>query len=395
MNTDVINIGLLSHYFEHENLGCVALSISNVKLLDEVAERCNKRIHYKILTTDNQKQVPLDFTSNTYEYLIYPRSKQSLRHPIKLLKSKVFNDCDFIANLCAGDGFTDIYGFLRVIAESYTTILANKKGTKVIFSPQTIGPFNKWISRVIATEVLNNVEMVFARDSLSSKCCDQLNAANKTLEVIDVAFALPYKKNNFNTKQFKVGINVSGLLYNGGYNRKNYFGLSFDYADFINKLIPMLIEKNVDVHLVSHVISKENVIEDDYRICEDLAKKYPKATLAPKFKSPIEAKSYISGLDLFSGARMHATIASISSGVPVIPIAYSRKFNGLYQTLEYPYIIDAKDDNVTIEKALDCFMRYMDEIELLEQRVTNSIQIYTDRLRKYTDNVENIIKKKA
>lgn len=38
---------------------------------------------------------------------------------------------------------------------------------------------------------------------------------------------------------------------------------------------------------------------------------------------------------------MHSTIAAFSSGVPVFPMAYSRKFNGLFEnTLDYKYFGD-------------------------------------------------------
>ena len=64
------------------------------------------------------------------------------------------------------------------------------------------------------------------------------------------------------------------------------------------------------------------------------------------FLTPIDAKDYISGLDFFMGSRMHATIAAFSSGVPVVPIAYSRKFNGLFKdTLEYEYMVDLKNSS--------------------------------------------------
>ena len=39
---------------------------------------------------------------------------------------------------------------------------------------------------------------------------------------------------------------------------------------------------------------------------------------------------------------MHACIGAFSSHVPVVPIAYSRKFNGLFATLEYPHFVDGK-----------------------------------------------------
>ena len=67
----------------------------------------------------------------------------------------------------------------------------------------------------------------------------------------------------------------------------------------------------------------------------------PRAIVAPAFRTPVEAKSYIAGMDFFAGARMHACIAAVSSGVPVYPLAYSRKFNGLFvETLGYPEMGD-------------------------------------------------------
>ena len=39
-----------------------------------------------------------------------------------------------------------------------------------------------------------------------------------------------------------------------------------------------------------------------------LKEEFPCAVLAPDFKNPIEAKSYISNMDVFIGARMHSTI---------------------------------------------------------------------------------------
>ena len=37
---------------------------------------------------------------------------------------------------------------------------------------------------------------------------------------------------------------------------------------------------------------------------------------------------------------MHACIAAFSSGVPVVPMAYSRKFEGLFGTLGYGRTVD-------------------------------------------------------
>lgn len=385
----MLTIGLLSHLFKHENLGCVALSISNIILLDNVAEKINLKLHYVILTTDNLPQVELDFTNNSYEYRIFPRCKQSIKNPVGLIKSNVFDGCDFIMNLCGGDGFTDIYGFGRLMAESYMTILGKIKKKKLVFAPQTIGPFNSISGKFIAKVTLSSCYKIFSRDQASTQLCTTMGIKNKTTEVIDVAFALPYSKIDHKGDKFKIGINVSGLLYNGGYNKKNYFKLSFSYADFIDRLIELLLSQNYEIHLVPHVISDNNIIEDDYAACMYFAKKHNSTILAPKFKSAIDVKSYISGLDMFTGARMHSTIAAFSSGVPVVPVAYSRKFNGLYNTLDYKYIIDAKS-NISIENAINKFLDYVHNVHQLKYSLDFSRQKFLHRLEKYEQDLQNI-----
>ena len=109
-----------------------------------------------------------------------------------------------------------------------------------------------------------------------------------------------------------------------------------------------------------------------------------------KFESAIEAKSYIASMDLFSGARMHATIAATSSGVPVIPVAYSRKFNGLYDTLKYKYYIDAKAD-ITLEEALAMFDEYANDLENLKISLNNARDIYTENLLNYKKTLINVM----
>ena len=62
---------------------------------------------------------------------------------------------------------------------------------------------------------------------------------------------------------------------------------------------------------------------------------------------------------------MHATIAALSTGVPVIPIAYSRKFKGLFNNLDYPVCVDLQILNT--EQAFEKIKEYLENYnELLE-----------------------------
>lgn len=324
-----MKIGLISHLIKDYNLGCSALAISNLKLMDEVFEEYDVDVEYVVILAEPKEEINLEeftslkgFTKNKFSYRTYPRLKPILKNPTLLSKTKAFEDLDFVIDLCGGDGYTDNYGLIRLLAESLPVFGCKKKNTNVFFAPQTIGPFNSKIGNMIAKSTLKKLQVIYARDNRSFECCKKLGLKDKTIQVIDVAFALPFEMKSIDNGKFNIGINVSGLLYNGGYNHDNYFKLSFSYKEFIDELLRKLSEDNkVQIHLIAHVIENNNGVDDDYTVCKKLHEEFPNTIIAPKFESAMEAKSYISGMNLFSGARMHATIAATSSGVPVIPVA--------------------------------------------------------------------------
>ena len=83
-------------------------------------------------------------------------------------------------------------------------------------------------------------------------------------------------------------------------------------------------------------------------------------------------------MSFFLGARMHSTIAAFSSGVPVLPMAYSRKFNGLFEdTLEYPYIADmkVKDDSGILEMV----ERTFNDREKLRSKIERVLSTVVDK----------------
>jgi polysaccharide pyruvyl transferase WcaK-like protein len=108
---------------------------------------------------------------------------------------------------------------------------------------------------------------------------------------------------------------------------------------------------------VPHVLAHTMPYEDDYAVSEMLKERYPAAILPPRFAGPSQAKSYIAGLDLLLGSRMHATIAAISSGTAVLPLGYSRKFNGLFGSLGYRWNSDlTAESNAAILEKFDAAM---------------------------------------
>lgn len=158
----------------------------------------------------------------------------------------------------------------------------------------------------------------------------------------------------------RVGINVSGLLMSGGYRGSNDYGVGFDYPAMTRALIAaFLAMPDVTVSLVPHVNVPKIPRDHDGAACDLLNAEFPAVDRIAAFASPSAAKSYILELDFLVCARMHATIAAYSSAVPVVPISYSHKFEGLYGGLGYSWVVNAKGmgTNAAIAFVLDAFQR--------------------------------------
>ena len=383
-----MKFGLLWHSFSSGNLGVGALSISNMLLIDEAARRCGISAELLIIGSSGPCDYPPSSERFKYEFIEF-NEKTLLKNPHGLYKA--IASCDAIFDIGEGDSFSDIYGAKRLIKLLVSKGMALGARVPLILSPQTIGPFKSdWGTRAAAW-VMKKSSMVFARDHQSFAVLEQLGVPNRD-EVIDVAFHLPFERQTEarDPARLAVGISVSALLHHGGYEgTANQFGLRADYKALTDELIQTLFERGHEVHLVPHVIPLGFPAEDDFSVSQALQKRYPALKLAPRFRGPIEAKSYISGLDFFIGARMHATIGAFSAGVPVVPLAYSRKFAGLYQSLDYHRVVDLKTE--TTESALTAVLAHLDEREQLKAEVAASGAIIRRKLDAYSDALERIL----
>ncbi len=142
-----------------------------------------------------------------------------------------------------------------------------------------------------------------------------------------------------------VGLNVSGLLQMGGYSKDNMFGLAVDYPTLIDELIAYFTkEANAHLVLVTHVTGAPGGHESDATACEALFAKHKASCqgrlhLADPSYNHREIKYLIGKCDFFLGARLHACIAALSQGVPAVGMAYSRKFVGVFESLQCPELV--------------------------------------------------------
>jgi colanic acid/amylovoran biosynthesis protein len=376
-----IRVGFAWQTLTSENLGVTALAEANLAIARKAASRAGVDIQC------------IEFCPSGSNIALAKLRNCEIADPLSIKKivkgeSRFVSQlraCDLMLDIGAGDSFADIYGAKHFMFLALTKFLARVSSVPLVLSPQTIGPFESSALKRIAVMLMKGSRQVFARDGMSMQYLSSLGVVDNAREVIDVAFRLPFDRIDKAPKEkIQVGVNVSGLLFNGGYTKNNQFGLTVDYSALVYELLDVLAARSdVCVHLVGHVISDTFEVEDDYRVLLKLQQKYPSFLVAPKFGSPSEAKTYISGLDFFTGARMHACIGAFSSGTPVVPMAYSRKFNGLFESLGYTHISDLKKHNNS--EALSAILSGIDKRESLRQEVARGNEIAQQKIQKYED----------
>ena len=366
-----MKIAIFGAHINSTNLGCQALTYSLLHLLDKISKNHKENYEYYIFEKKNKmcEQLNID-CKNVYVFKESPiyRWRSYVKHGkdnIKMLR--LVKSCDVAIDLTAGDSFSDIYGSQRFNSRTRIKRIIQKLGIPLMLGPQTYGPFENKKNEQYARKVFINSNMCIARDKISAELVKSLTG-NEIEYTTDLAFQLPYQKMYSDSQEKRVGINVSALLVNDsveiGFDANNK--LSVDYDKLITQLMDYFEDKQeYSVYLISHV-------SEDYVPCKKIAEKYTNVNLVPIFDDPISIKSFISSLDLFIGSRMHATVASFTSGVPTIPLAYSRKFEGLFDVVGYKYVVDLQTLNT--HEAFDIITEYISNLDIVKEDLLKALE---------------------
>jgi polysaccharide pyruvyl transferase WcaK-like protein len=374
-----LRIGLLWHSASSGNLGVGALTLANIALAREAAAKLGVTPRFTIVGM-RDGEVATYLAPTDAEVFVVDR--RSLLSPSGCWTVLGAQDC--VLDIGAGDSFAEIYGAKRFFFLWLTKVIAIVRKRPLVLSPQTIGPFTKAPYRWLARMVMERAEAVVARDDASLAVLKRMAPKARAILSVDVAFALPFEDRSRERlgKRLRVGVNASGLLFNEAEAGRDRFGLGYDYAALTRRFIRAVLEReDADVHLITHAVSTTLRYDDDGRVADRLHAEFPATVRATQFESPSAAKSYISSLDFLVSGRMHACIAALSSGVPVVPVAYSRKFSGLFGMLGYPSLIPI--GGVSEDDALSYLLDSLERRSELAADATASVTKVGEMLSSY------------
>lgn len=261
-------------------------------------------------------------------------------------------DTRAVLDVSGGDSFTDLYGPKRFQTMVLTKRLALDLGKPLILLPQTLGPFRDPRNQEIAFELLRRATGVFVRDARSFATLRRALGARfdpaRHCKGPDMAVLLPKQAPRGLPRQIRewlstertcpvAGLNISGLLYLDRDASAAGISLADDHRAQIHAAARAALHSDPKMRLilVPHVRRAQDHPESDFKAAklleEELIRAYPgRIDVLPQDYSATELKWIISRLDWFCGARMHATIAAFSSGVPTLGLGYSDKAAGVF-----------------------------------------------------------------
>jgi len=264
-----------------------------------------------------------------------------------------------VLDVSGGDSFSDLYGDKRFRTVAWPKHLALAARRPLVLLPQTYGPFRAPDVRAEAAWLLRGAAQVWARDRRSKEVADELLGSDQARLGVDMAFGLPVTPMSGAAlaawlgwadarPEPIAGININGLLVNQS-DATSRYGVTPHHAEEMTRVARTILETSEwRVVLVPHVLGGSQAVDADSAVCaqiaEDLRAEYgaPRVWLADGHTTAGQAKSVIARCNWFTGARMHSTIAALSSGVPTGGVAYSDKMVPVFDELGQTTTVDAR-----------------------------------------------------
>ncbi|MBC2642691.1 MULTISPECIES: polysaccharide pyruvyl transferase family protein [unclassified Rhodococcus (in: high G+C Gram-positive bacteria)] len=318
------------------------MTTTNPRILVLWADRDSTNLGLRALAEGTESVVArrwpnAELTYHTQDSQDTPLSKRNVlrdifrsRGPIKRELSRY----DAILDTGAGDSFTDIYGLRRLILMAYVQRVAAQRRVPTILMPQTIGPFDSRVGRLIARKSLRQATRVFARDPVSLTYARQLGRQSAA-ESTDLVFALA-QPDHEGADERDVVVNVSGLLWS-----ENPHVDYHSYRRSVTDLIDGLLQRGHRVGVLAHVLDSP-MTDNDVPAVRQVGSHFGDAVEILVPDSLTGVRGILATANLVIGARMHACLNSLSVGTPAIPWAYSRKFAPLVDALGWNLHVDLR-----------------------------------------------------
>jgi len=259
-----------------------------------------------------------------------------------------------------------------------------RNGTKLILLPQAFGPFEKTANRHAIKKVVENSELIFARDKISYQYLTEVVGLQEKIRIApDFTNLIPgriSKKIDANRYRFCLIPNYRMI---DKTSRKE----SGAYLPFMIESAKYLISKGVSIFILVHEGDNDLVLAKEINnavgrgvpiVCEG---------------DPLKIKGILGRCDGTIGSRFHGLVSALSQGVPSLSTGWSHKYQMLFEDYDFAEgVIDIMCSNQELHKKIDLII---DEVshEKIKSKITLRGDILKDETKIMWQEVINVINK--
>ncbi|MBV6879074.1 polysaccharide pyruvyl transferase family protein [Epilithonimonas ginsengisoli] len=329
------------------------------------------------------KNAGLDFLSTWFLILIANNTQLVKLFYGKKTQTTVSHFRESDAVFVKGGGFIHAYGektapYLMWYFLFYVR-LAKKMKKKVIFFPNSYGPFHGVTVKSQVKNVFSTLDLVYAREKVSSDAMSGLLGKNIPVEM-DLGFFLEkgseqkaveiLEKYGLDIADKIVGVTVRPWRFPG---KDNPLELYANYLDSVYQLAQYAISKGFKIALCNQSIGP-NSHEDDRNAIRDLLKKFGTNSNVFWINENLDCddlKALYSYFSVFVGTRFHSVIFSLTSLVPSIAIGYGgNKAKGIMGDFNFDNLVVQIED-VTSNSLIKMFNEITDNYELSKNKISD------------------------
>lgn len=312
---------------------------------------------------------------------------------------KQFKSADAI--FVKGGGFIHAYGektapYLMWYFLFYVR-LAQKLKKKVVFLPNSYGPFKGLTVKYQVKNVFNKLDLTYAREETSAMSLGQLLQKKIPVEM-DLGFFLEegdrekskklLQKYNLSPNDKIVGITIRPWRFPGHHNPVELYE---KYLSSVKSVISHITAKGFKVALCNQSLGP-NSHEDDRNAIKEILKEVENENVIwiNENLACTDLKALYSNFYFFIGTRFHSIIFSLTSLIPSIAIGYggnkAKGIMGDFNLNEYVIPIEDVESDILISK----FDQAINEYDSIKNKLKSSLGLIDESRNRLMADIKSL-----
>lgn len=222
----------------------------------------------------------------------------------------------------SGFAFSDQWGPEDTEKMAELCLRWKRQGKKTVLLPQAFGPFTSPRIKQAFVQIINNVDLIFARDDISYQYLSELSTA---IDHVKIAPDFTNLVKGVAPDYIKNLVGRPCIIPNYRMIDKTASTVSTAYLSFLALSIEHLLAKGFKPFILIH---ERNDSELGVQLQAQISQPIP----VVKENNPLFLKGILGQSYLVIGSRFHGLISALSQGVPCLGAGWSHKYKMLFKS---------------------------------------------------------------